>query len=111
MSAAVVAVRICRNLAFVLVLSNIAVNLQMSEFVDLTCPSGSSQCATASPDRTLTVRYQSQCLFECQHVRCAGVNYREPGNVCEIYNECQTSFSHFITGCQYLKVNFVSQFQ
>jgi hypothetical protein len=65
-------------------------------------------CAISIPYRSVVVRSQAQCIYECQHggdsSLCVGVNFRQPSNVCDVYNDCPTDYAFNQTGCQFIQV-------
>jgi len=64
-------------------------------------------CATSSPSRAFSVRWLSQCSFECRHhpESCVGFNYRKMDNRCEIFAANPISFLQTVAGCQYTQVH------
>lgn len=80
-----------------------------SRYAAVKCDVAVGVCATSPPSQSLGVKTKIQCVVECQHRQeqssCVGVNYRQDGNVCELFDTDPTTFSSSVPGCQYIKVS------
>jgi len=84
---------------------------QFALFSPLICD-GAAVCVGSKPVKSFGVGSQGQCVLECKRQQrqgpepCAGVNYRQENNVCDIFSDVDdfTNFTKNEPGCQYIQV-------